>query len=176
MTDSLSRLVDEALVLEMQAGDARAMDLLVERWQGRLHAYARRQLRSDDAAWDVSQDAWVAIAKGLSKLNDPAAFPAWAYRIVTNKCRDRLHKESRQKQLHERLTIENSGNETKSTDPPELKDAFERLSEDMQAVLTLRYFENFAVMEISEILGIAAGTVKSRLHRARAELKKLLET
>ena len=177
MTDASSRLIDETLVLEAQAGNARAVDLLVARWQGRLHAYAKRLLgRDDDAAWDACQDAWVGIAKGLPKLNDPAAFAAWAYRIVTNKCRDHIRRQVRQKELHERLARENGSSVTGGTGSLELKEAFERLSPDMQAVLTLHYFEHFAVVEIADILGIAEGTVKSRLHRARAQLKKLMET
>jgi len=175
MKKRTGRLIDEALVIEAQAGSASALDALIRRWQRRMYAYARRLLGREDEAWDACQEAWIGIVRGLRKLDDPGAFPARAYRIVTNKCKDRLHREMRQRELHERLAKEDGSDREIDSGSTELRDAFARLSGEMQAVLTLRYFEGFALVEIGEILGVAEGTVKSRLHRARTELKRILE-
>ena len=174
MNKRTGQLVDEALVIEAQAGSAAALDALVHRWQRRLYAYARRLLGHEDKAWDACQDAWLGIVNGLGKLDDPSAFAAWAYRIVTNKCKNRLSQEARDRWLNLELAA-NTDAIGRTKDPLELREAIGLLPRDMQAVLALRYFEGFAVNEIAGILGIPEGTIKSRLSRARAELKKILE-
>ena len=82
------RLNDELLVLRCQEGDTEAFELLVGRWQGRLWRHAWRLTGDENAAWDALQEAWIGISRGLVRLADAVAFPAWAYRIVSNKCRD----------------------------------------------------------------------------------------
>lgn len=77
---------DELLVLRCQEGDQDALDELVARWQRRLFDHARRLTQQTDAAWDVVQEAWMAIVRGIGRLQDPASFRPWAYRIVTFKC------------------------------------------------------------------------------------------
>ena len=100
--------------------------------------------------------------------------PSRPGRIATNKCKDRLGRDAREKWL----SFE------QAADPPapaaagvarDVREAIGLLPGPMQAVLTLRYFEGFALGEIADILGVPEGTIKSRLNRARAELKKVLE-
>jgi RNA polymerase sigma-70 factor (ECF subfamily) len=69
------QIYDELLVLRSQAADKEAFDELVKRWQERLWRYAYRLTGSEQAAWDMVQETWVTIVKGLSKLNDAATFP-----------------------------------------------------------------------------------------------------
>ena len=128
----------------------------------------------DDKAWDACQEAWIGIVKGLRKLDDPSAFAAWAYRIVTNKCKDRLTQEARDRWLNQEFAAGSAPGQP-VTESMELREAIRLLPGHMQAVLTLRYFEGFALSEIAEILGVPEGTIKSRLNRARAELKRILE-
>lgn len=77
------QILDELLVLRCQAGDRAALDLLVERWNPRLLRLARRLTQSDDAD-EVVQEAWLAIVRGVARLQDPALFPSWALRIASN--------------------------------------------------------------------------------------------
>ncbi len=84
----VDRALDELLVLRCQDGDGGAMDELVRRWHGRLLRHAWHLTRREDAASDVTQDAWVGIVRGIRRLSDPAMFRVWAYRIVTHKCAD----------------------------------------------------------------------------------------
>ena len=81
---------DQLLVMEAQDGDVRAMEALVRRWQKRLWQHALRLTDDREAAWDVTQQTWLGIIKGLRRLNDPARFRAWAYRITTNQAMDWL--------------------------------------------------------------------------------------
>src|ERR1035441_2435752 len=89
------RIEDELLVLRCQEGDTAAMETLVLRWQERLWKHARRLCANDEAAWDVLQESWLAMSRKMRSLGDPAAFPGWAYQIVSNKCRDWVRQEVR---------------------------------------------------------------------------------
>ena len=103
MRKSRSQIYDELLVIKCQPGEKDAFDELVERWQKRLWHYACRITGSESAAWDIVQETWFAIVKGLSKLKDTAVFPQWAFRIVNNKCTDWLRKQQRRSRLNNQL-------------------------------------------------------------------------
>ena len=80
------RAVDAYLVVAARAGDRRAFDQLARRWHQRMTAHAWRLTGDGEAARDAVQSAWLDMARGLSRLRDEHAFPAWAYRIVTRRC------------------------------------------------------------------------------------------
>ncbi|MHC4574223.1 MAG: RNA polymerase sigma factor [Planctomycetota bacterium] len=177
MRKSWDQIYDELLVLKCQQGDSRAFDDLVGRWQKRLWRYAFQATGSDSAAWDIVQETWVGIIKGIRKLQDVAAFPQWAFRILNNKCTDWLRRQQRQQQLNNELMkqiqnkSDNKRNGNEKTEP--LRAAIEKLSPDRRALLMLRYNEGFDIGQIGEILRIPEGTVKSRLHRTVNELRQL---
>jgi len=95
------RLNDELLVLRCQEGDTRAFELLVGRWQRRLWRHAWRLTSDEGDAWDATQEAWIGISRGIGRLTDAAAFPAWVYRIVSNKCRDSVRRKRRRREATE---------------------------------------------------------------------------
>ncbi len=74
MVDRREQIVDELLVMDAQNGRAKAMELLASRWQERLWRYAWRLTGDTEAAWDVTQEAWLGIVRGIMRLNDPARF------------------------------------------------------------------------------------------------------
>lgn len=168
---------NELLVIRCQGGDSRAFEQLVESWQERLWRHAWRLTGDEDAAWDVMQEAWIGISRGLHRLAEPAAFPAWAYRIVSHKCRDWLRRQRRERQLAELYGSESH----ESREPAEaayenLNEAMTQLSGPDRAILSLRYEDSLSTAEIAVILEIPEGTVKSRLFHARKRLKKFLES
>jgi RNA polymerase sigma-70 factor (ECF subfamily) len=179
MRKSRSQIYDELLVIKCQQGDREALEELAGRWQERLWHYAYRVTGSESAAWDIAQETWLAIIKGLSKLKDSAVFPKWAFRILNNKCTDWLRKRRRQQQLDSELTKQRQSESHKKQNGNEetesLQAAIEKLPPDRRALLTLRYHEGFDVAQIAEILRVPEGTVKSRLHRTVNELRQLLE-
>ena len=167
---SVEQLVDEILVMDCQSGNVKALEKLVSRWQKRLWQYAYNLTGDSEAAWDITQDSWLGIIKGLRKLHDPAKFKAWAYRITTNKSIDWIRKTKAVKQISIEEVQDHHHKERKDTG---VKELLEKLDIRKRAVLNLYYFEQLTVPEISVALKIPKGTVKSRLASARKELKEL---
>ncbi len=170
MDRPVEQLVDEILVMDCQSGSVKALEILVSRWQKRLWQYAFNLTGNADASWDITQESWLSIIKGLRKLYDPACFKAWAYRITTNKSIDWLKKSRSVKQVNIEIIKDVSYEEKKDTG---VKELLEKLDIGKRVILSLYYFEQLTVPEISTALKIPKGTVKSRLHNARKELKKL---
>jgi RNA polymerase sigma-70 factor, ECF subfamily len=172
------RFENEILVLRCQEGDIGAFENLVGCWQERLWRHAWRLTGEENAAWDALQEAWIGINRGLPRLAEPAAFPAWAFQIVGHKCRDWLRRHRRQRQLDELYGSEIQESYEAAEEPPQyanLKEALGQLSGPDRAIIALRYEECFGTAAIAAILGISEGTVKSRLFYARKRLRHFLE-
>ena len=172
MKDNLSKIKNQLLVMAAQDGDAEAMKKLVCQWQKKLWQYVFRLTSNSQATWDITQQCWLDIIKGIKKLNDPACFKAWAYRIATNKSIDWL--KNKYKGPHINLDAIEIGCCQKEDDW-RVKELVQKLKNDSRAVLNLYYFEQLSIPEISIALEIPQGTVKSRLFKARRELKQLWE-
>jgi len=179
MRKSRTQIYDELLVIKCQQGDKEAFDELVERWQKRLWHYAFHVTGSESAAWDIVQETWYGIIKGIRKLDNATVFPRWAFRIANNKCADWLRRKRRQEHLNNELTkqIQKEPYEKQNGDEKtaSLRSAIEKLSPDRRALLALRYHEGFDIAQIAEIIGVPEGTVKSRLHRTVNELRQFVE-
>ena len=172
MDRPVEQLVDEILVMDCQSGSVKAMEMLVSRWQKRLWRYALNLTGDTEAAWDITQESWLGIIKGLRKLNDPARFRPWAYRIVTNKVNDWIR---RNKKLNKVGLTENHQQQYTEKKDIGVKELLGKLEMKSKTVLTLYYYQRLNISEISLALKIPKGTVKSRLHSARNELKKLYQ-
>jgi len=170
MKDERCDIENQLLVMDAQDGDAGAMEKLVSRWQRRLWQHAFRLTDDAQAAWDITQQSWLGIIKGLRKLHDPANFKAWAYGITTNKSIDWIKKTKAVKHISLEEVQEQQHKAKYDTG---VKELLEKLDIRKRAVLSLYYFEQLDILEISTALNIPKGTVKSRLHNARKELKEL---
>jgi len=173
------RINDELLVIRAQEGAVEALTELVERWQDRLWRLAWRLTDDEQAAWDVLQEAWIVISRRIGRLGDPTAFPAWVYRITSNKSRDWVRRRQRMRRADEaygqrRREAENGGDPSEP-EYADLREALADLPGRDRAILSLRYEDGFSTAEIAQILGIPRGTVKSRLHYARQRLRRFLE-
>lgn len=178
MENSIERIRDEWLVLRAQSGDRLALEELVSRWHPRLVRHAGRVIGRQDVAADVVQEAWLAIMRGLSRLEDPACFPRWAYQIVTRRGVDWIRHASRERRVMR--TVVNSVPVAEATGGPsseidELRHAIRQLPTARRTLLAMHYLDGLAIAEIAEALSIPAGTVKSRLFHTRRELKDILE-
>ncbi|MBN1457328.1 MAG: sigma-70 family RNA polymerase sigma factor [Sedimentisphaerales bacterium] len=170
MQSPKEQIVNELLVMDAQGGDAKAMEKLVSFWQKPLWQHAFRLTDDSQAAWDVTQQTWLAIIKGLNKLHDPAKFKAWAYRITTNKSINWIKKREASKYV----SIEQLGDhQQKECEEYGVKELLEKLGIKKKTILCLYYLEQLSIYEISIALNIPQGTVKSRLFNARQELKQL---
>jgi len=178
MTDLSEQLVDEVLVMECQRGNAKALDMLISRWQKRLWCYVYRLTGRSEAAWEATQDAWLGIVRGIGRLQEPARFRSWAYRIATNKAHDwtRSNPRAPQEEATGRAAGGNPDTAQSLEASIDLRAILRRLPDARRTVLTLYYLEGFGVAEMAAILRIPAGTVKSRLHTARGEFKTLWQS
>jgi RNA polymerase sigma-70 factor, ECF subfamily len=176
------RIQEELLVLRCQEGEAEALEALLAHWQEPLWRHALRLLGGagqEEAAWDILQEALLAIVRDIRRLIEPAAFPSWAFRIVSHKCRDWLRQRNRRRKWEglygEELQRRQEDGREQEQQAANLKAAIGLLSGPDQALLALRYTEGFSINEIATILELPAGSIKSRLFYARGRLKSLLE-
>lgn len=176
---SQSRLLDEYLVVCARDGDRRAFEALARRWNRRLTAHARRLLGEPEAARDAVQGAWLEIARGLARVREEAAFPAWAYRIVSRQCARRIAGARRDRALTGELAAQpEPAPESIGPDADReasLRRAIRTLPAAQRAAVALFYFEDLSVAETAVALDVAAGTVKTRLMHARRALKAAMD-
>lgn len=189
-----SELDDEKLVRKCQSGDRAAFDELMLRYQARIFSAALRLLGDFEDAQEVAQDTFVRAYRGIGGFRLRSSFYTWLYRILLNCSINRRKARGREAGFHveslDRATGEEGGgfrrepvddrhNPEQELERRELARQIEtclaRLSHDHAAVVVLRDVQGMSYEEIAAILGCSVGTVKSRLHRARVELRMLLQ-
>jgi RNA polymerase sigma factor (sigma-70 family) len=173
-------VLDELRVVLARGGSSAAFGQLVVRWSPGLHRHARRLLRDSERAADVVQDAWLNIARGLGRLDDPARFAAWAFAIVTRRCVDAMRRGLRERRLtaaavNEAAVAASDDSTTAADARLDLAAAISRLPLDQRLLVSLHYGEGLGVDEIAAAHGVPPGTVKSRLYAARQALRTYLE-
>jgi RNA polymerase sigma factor (sigma-70 family) len=181
MTRDSERIYDEYLVAAAVAGDRPALARLVARWQPRLLRHAWRVLGDAERARDMVQEAWLEILRGLARLDDVAAFPAWAFRIVTRRCQRHFRRDARLP-----LAAADDDRAAQVAAPARMSGEFgselaivlaaiAELPAPQRAALALFYIEDLGVAEIAVALDIPPGTVKTRLMHARRKVRARLE-
>ena len=176
---------ETALIAASQQGDQAAFTELVRRYQRAVYrvAYAltRNASDADDLAQETFVRAWGAI--GRFELGQP--LHPWLARIATNQAYSLFRHRKRRPEISIEPLVE-AGMQWGTDDDPadhaarheherQLRISFEQLSQEHQAVLALRVLKDFSYEQIAEALGVPIGTVMSRLSRARAELKRLMQ-
>ena len=178
MGRTTARILDEYLVASARAGDRRAFAQLVGRWQRKLVAHAWRLTGDIESARDAVQAAWVEIVRGLDRLQDERAFPAWAYRIVSRSCARQIGSAQRRRELTKMLTREPVAQEVEGAvaiEANRLRAAIRDLPPEQRAAIALYNFEDLSVAEVAVALNVPVGTVKTRLMNARHKLRAALE-
>ncbi len=178
MTTSATRLLDEYLVLGAMAGDRRALDQLARRWHARLEAHAFRLTGDRELARDASQIGWNAIIKGLHRLEDPHAFAAWAYRVVSRACAGEIGSAMARRRLATAVAADAMETSVEPVEPSQLdrlKCAIRQLPAGERAAIALYHLEELSVAEVAIALNVPVGTVKTRLMNARRKLRTYLE-
>lgn len=170
--------MDARLVTRAQHGDEEAFASLAAACGDRLHAVAFRILRDTDLAEDATQQALLAIWRDLPQLRDPARFDAWSYRLLVRAC----YAEGRKTHGWTPNLRLLPADEPKAADwletvinRDQLERGFRRLSLDHRAVVVLHHYLDLPLGEVAEVLGIPAGTARSRLHHAIRALRAALE-
>ncbi|MGE0179167.1 MAG: RNA polymerase sigma factor [Sphingomonas sp.] len=176
---SSERLLHGYLAAAARVGDREALALLVRRWNGRLLVHAWRLLGDAELARDAVQDAWGEILRGMPKLADTNAFPAWAYRIVSRRAARLIGRLSRDRRLRDAVEREPSAEaaapDGANVDAERLRRAIVALPAEQRAAIALFHLEDMSVAEVAVALDVPAGTVKTRLMNARRKLRAALE-
>ncbi|MBU3971464.1 MAG: sigma-70 family RNA polymerase sigma factor [Alphaproteobacteria bacterium] len=180
MDRTRDQLLDEYLVAAARLGDRKAFDLLARRWGRKLVAHAWRLTGDVDQAREAAQDGWIEIVRGLGRLRDERAFPAWAYQIVTRRCARRIGRARRDRALAAAAAAEPvfAPDAPDTADPgatARLRIALAALPEAQRAAVGLFYLEDLGVADVAIALNVPAGTVKTRLMHARRALRAVLE-
>ena len=170
--------MDADLIGRAQHGDEEAFASLAVAAGDRLHAVAHRILRDTDLAEDATQQALLAIWRDLPQLRDPARFDAWSYRLLVRACYNEGRR-TRQWAPNVRLLPANepsvADGMSSVVDRDQLERGFRRLSIDHRAVVVLHHYLDLPLDEVADVLGVPAGTVRSRLHHAMRGLRAALD-
>jgi len=177
----VSEPADDFLISQTLSGDQKSYEILVKRYQKRVHRLAQRLVRDADAADDVAQKAFIRAYYALSRYEQGRNFYFWLSKIAVNLALNHLSREKRLVALPEddtNLDPALSTDPTAEADASQLKarigEAIEKLPLHQRSVLLLRAQEGLSYQEIARNLDISIGTVMSRLSRARQALKELL--
>ncbi len=165
-------------VLRAQAGDREAVDALLKAVQGPLYRYILRLADDPALAEDILQEVFLRIYRKLSWLEAPELFRHWAYRIASRETFRRLKQERRwAEQVRDETlleTIEAPQREASRVEMSELAQFISRVSPAARAVIVLHYYDEMPLAEIADVLGVALGTVKSRLAYGLESLRRAL--
>lgn len=178
---------DVVLVAAAQSGERDALDALLRRHVDRIGSVCRRVTAHDADGADATQNALIAIAKGIARFDGTSSFSTWSYRVATNAALDEVRRRGRRPMptafADDPLAADDRAATSGSSRPPVVDDlapriadrvdidrAMSRLPAEFRAAVTLRDLCGLDYAEISEILAVPPGTVRSRIARGRAAL------
>lgn len=181
----MTREEELAVVERVRGGDTDAFEALVTAYQKQIYNLTLRYASNPEDAADLTQEAFLRAYRSLGTFRGDSRFSVWLYRLATNVCIDHLR--SRGRGSASSLTVENDEEEPEELDIPDasfepqkelerrelqrtVREGLKALSDDAREIVILRELEGLSYAEIGERLGLEAGTVKSRLFRARKAL------
>jgi RNA polymerase sigma-70 factor (ECF subfamily) len=180
---------DRELVLRWQGGDDSAFEVLVERHQRRVFRLLMRMMGTREEAEDVSQETFLSLHRHGKRFRSEARFSTFVYRVAANAALNRRRTLGRARARTDRLAVRQAGGDNLPYSPrnPEdaalgselsqrVRDALQNLTPSLRMPVVLYDIEGLAYGEIAEILGVAEGTIKSRIHRARKALREELRS
>lgn len=179
-------MTDEALIIRFLNGDDEAFNTLTTRWQKPIYNFVLRYAADSDSADDLTQNTFISAYRGLRKLDNPARFSSWLYRIALNAARDA----GRRTQRHP--TVSTSDEAVSNTlqmpahrNPDQsahreglrtiLNRALQELPEEQRVVVIMKEYQGLKFREIAEAMEIPINTVKSRLYYGLKSLRKLFD-
>ena len=176
---------DEGLVDAARGGDRAALDALLRRHHDRVFALCRRMTGNDADAHDATQEALIAVVRGLPRFDGRARFTTWLHRVATNACLDELRRRGRRPVpgLADERDPEHAAPLSDPTaevpldlvaERTAVDEALAQLSPEFRAAVVLRDLCDLDYAEIAAALDVPPGTVRSRIARARSQLAALL--
>jgi RNA polymerase sigma-70 factor (ECF subfamily) len=174
---------DQQLIEAILNGDAKSYGQLVNRYKDLVYTLAYRMLKHREEAEEVAQDAFVKVYRSLNKFKGDSKFSTWIYKVTYNTCLDRLKKNKKhfndvpidEYTEHKLETIDNALEGMIKMERSDLiKRCINKLPSESSYLLTLYYFEELSLDEMSKIIGITSNTIKVKLYRARKKLAEIL--
>jgi len=165
---------DRDLIAKARQGDVEAYNLLVSRWEKRIFNYLLRLVSNREDALDISQETFLKAYQNLRKLDDPARFSAWLFRIAHNEAFSLLRRRKPESELSEPRPRDFGGRLLPIELSLAVESALKMLNEDQREAVLLKVYQGFKFDEIAEILDCPVSTVKSRLYTALDLLKATL--
>lgn len=167
----------EELIIKSKNGDSEAFTLLIQNIQNDLYRIAKTRLNNESDIGDAIQDTMINAFKHIKNLKDNSIFKSWIIKILINECNKFYKKKRNNKNITDKIENEliynNSDYSIQNTNSKiDFELLIEELNYDERLVVTLYYNNNFSYNEISKILNINIGTVKSKLSRAKEKVKK----
>jgi RNA polymerase sigma-70 factor, ECF subfamily len=177
---------DNSLIVACRAGRTEAFGVLVQRYQDRLYPTMLRLTGSTEDALDLLQDAFLRAFEKLDKFQGESSFYTWVYRIAVNLALSGRRRRKVTLRLtlpdHDAIDPQDESSLSDPTLPLELAErdeliqaALNALADDHRAVVVMKEFDGLRYEEIASILEVPVGTVRSRLHRARLDLRERLK-
>lgn len=175
---------DEHIINQIIEGDTKAFSILVDRYKDLVFTLTLRMLKHKEEAEEVAQDTFVKVFKSLSKFKGESKFSTWIYRVAYNTCLDRLKRNKRKFNEvaidefteHKIKTIDNALEHiVKHEQEQTMQECLQLLPSDDGFLLTLFYFEELSLEEISKILNLEVNNVKVKLFRSRKKLATILK-
>lgn len=165
---------DLELIEQVRSGNEEAFTRLLRHYTPYVYRTAYAFLHDGHESEDVSQEIFLKVYRSIRELQDPRAFNSWFKRIITNSCLDRLRKQKPtpvpDTELDQLLEKKPQPWDQKL----EMREAISQLIPEYREALILREWQGYDYQEIAELLSIPLGTVKSRIHSARIQLRKIL--
>jgi RNA polymerase sigma-70 factor (ECF subfamily) len=170
---------DSVLARRASLGDRQALEVLLDRHVDRIHAVCRRVVAHPEDALDATQEAMIAIARGIDRFDGRAAFSTWCYRVATNAALEELRRRRRRP-----VPAHPDGPEPVAPGPTtedrvgarlDVDAALQALPDEFRVAVVLRDLCDLDYAEIAEVLEIPPGTVRSRISRGRALLVERLD-
>ena len=168
------------LVEEAKLGNNEAFEQLIEENKLKMYKVAKSILRNEDDVCDAIQNALMSSYTNLNKLQNNQFFSTWLIRILINKCYDIANKNQK---LYSNVT---DIDEYNTNDNLKLYDSYDseslvenvltKIGDDLKTITVLYYYNDYNISEISQILDIPEGTVKSRLSRARSKIYEIIKS
>jgi RNA polymerase sigma-70 factor, ECF subfamily len=175
---------DQVYIDKILDGDTSAFNVLVNRYKDLVYTLSLRMMKNREDAEEVAQDTFIKTYSSLNKFKGDSKFSTWIYRVAYNTCLDRLKKIKRQHYTvaideyteHQVKTIDNALDKIEAQEKQQaIKNCLELLSSEDSFLLTLYYFEELSLDEISKIIGIKPNNVKVKIFRCRKKLATILK-
>ena len=175
---------DQKIINQILEGDTNAFSVLVDNYKDLVFTLAMRMVKNREEAEEVSQDTFIKVYKSLNKFKGNSKFSTWIYRVAYNTCLDRLKKIKREYNVvaidefteHQVKTLDNALDQMEAQEHKQkIQECLQLLPSDDSFLLTLYYFEDQSLEEISKVVGITANNVKVKLFRSRKKLTSILK-